>query len=226
MGFTSIVCDSSSLISFSGTCLADALRFAHSQMNARLYITPGVKNEIVAHPLHVPSHEFSALRLKKLVDDRVLDVIATPNLQRQTRHLLSLANSLFVVRGEPLEIMQEGETECLAVFEGVSASALLVDEKTTRMLVEAPLKLFDAMSSEYEGRVTLNEDALAQWRELTKGIFIMRSSELLALCAERGFFRQYGKYEDAALHSALLALRNAGCSLTTNELREYGQLRV
>ncbi len=108
----------------------------------------------------------------------------------------------------------------------MSAGALLVDEKTTRMLLEAPQRLHEVMKTEYPQGVTLDEGILREWREATKGIFVMRSTELLALAAERGFFSEYGAEAHKALHAALLSLRSSGCSLTSNELREYTQMRV
>ena len=223
----SIICDSSSLISLSETCLIDVLRFLRdSRLGGRFLITPVVKHEIVSHPMQIPQHEFSAIRLQKLLDDRVVEVVSTPGLAEQTKKILSLANNLFSVRGRPLEILQEGEAECLAAFAGMSADGLLVDEKTTRMLVEDPLKLAESIGREYAGRPQVNESALTELRELTRGIFVTRSSELLAVAGGQGFFKEYRGLQEHALRAALLTLRNAGCSLTTDELREYSQMRV
>jgi hypothetical protein len=214
------------LISLSETCLIDCLRFLKKETRVNFLVTPAVKHEIVSRPIQIPEYAFSAVRLKKLLEDGIADVVSVPDLAQKTKRVLSVANKVYSVAGTPLEVLHEGEAESLAVFQGIDASALLVDEKTTRLMVENPLKLRERISGEYRHGVQFNEGPLREWREIAKDLTILRSSELLAVAGECGFFDDYGGSADEALNAAFIALRNAGCSLTSDELREYREMKL
>ena len=219
-----IVFDSSTLISFSESCLVGALPFLKEKTGARFLITPEVRNEIVNRPLHVSAHAFSALRLRRLIDERVLEVAEPPQGTAET--LLSLANGLFVIKGGPVEIFQAGEAECVAFLAAGGADAIAVDEKTTRLLLEDPYKMLDKVRMEFRSKVDIDAEKLRQWRKLVGTATVMRSSELLAIAAEKGYLREFGSSQGEALHAALFSLKSAGCSLTTKELGEYSQVRI
>ncbi len=220
-----VVCDSSSLISFSDTCNIDALRFLHKR-GTRFLVPNGVREEIVETPMQIRKYQFSAVRLKKILDDGVLELASFPSLQEKTQEVLSAANTLFNVNGRLLKIVHKGEAECIALFEEVGAKALLIDEKTTRLLIENPAKLAGLMQGEYGENIEINDDSLALFRKMTRNLFVLRSSEALAMAAKRGFFREYGETEQEAFHSALYSLKESGCSITTNELDEYEKISV
>ncbi|MEK6923624.1 MAG: hypothetical protein AABW54_00090 [Candidatus Micrarchaeota archaeon] len=217
----SIIFDASTLISLSETCLISALYFLRDQISGKFYVTPAVQREIVSRPLGIRKLEFSAMRLNKLLDDRIIEVIATPNLQAETVRLLGLSNNLFYVNGSPLQLLQAGEAECVASFEGASITAMAADEKTVRQLIEAPLEFSKQIAGEYSGRVQVDDGNLALWRKATNHIKTIRSSELLAVAAGKGFFKDYGAASGEARTAAVYALRNAGCSLSQSELVEF-----
>ena len=52
----------------------------------------------------------------------------------------------------------------------------------------------------------------------------VRSTEILAVAFEKGYFDGYRNRADEAFHAALYAVRNAGCSITTHELLEYQEV--
>jgi len=218
------VCDSSSLISLSETCNIDALRFLKAG-GARFVIPPSVRDEIVTHPLQVRRLAFSAMRLRKLIYDKILEVVELPNLERECQNILALANKVINVGGRPLTILQEGEVECLALMKLKGFKTLVVDEKTTRLLVESPQTLFDALTGEYDEDVSVDETALAGFKKGLEGAIVLRSAELLAVSADKGFFKEYGSASRDALSASLYALQNAGCSISTVELGEYEALR-
>jgi len=216
----SIVCDSSSLISFSETCNIEAIGFVKKKSGARFLIPEEVRQEIFVRPLKLPKYEFSAIRLNQLLEEGIVERAFPPELENKTNEFLSIANNLFFVRGNPIELIQRGEAQCLAVMQSLNADALLIDEKTTRLLVESPEQLLQRISGEYENKISVEQDALSQFRKKTREIFVMRSSELLAIAAEKGFFQQYGDFEEKAFKAGLRALRNAGCSIAEEEIKQ------
>ena len=217
-----IVCDSSSLISLAETCNIDCLRYLTEKTRAEFVIPPSVTREIVDRPIQLKEYAFSAIRLKKQLDDRVITERPLKN-QSAYQQILNYSNSVYSVNRTPLKIMHPGETECLALYKELNAAAVLIDEKTARLLVESPQKLQDSLQSEYRGGVQLNANALGQLSSLISGVNVLRSSEALEIAAEKGFYEGY-KDKNAAKNAALYALRRSGCSITTSELDEYSSL--
>jgi len=219
-----IIFDSSTLISFSETCLINALYFLKENASVKFLATPAVQREVVATPMGIRRFEFSALRIKKLFDDHVVEALTTPNLKAQTQKVLSLSNNLFFVHGHPLPLVQLGEAECVAAFEGASINAMAVDEKTVRSLIEAPEKFSEQVASEYSARVEIDLEKLAEWKAITRDIKSVRSAELLSVAAQNGFFSDYGNAKGEAIASALYSLRNSGCAISSLELLEYERM--
>jgi predicted nucleic acid-binding protein len=220
MPIKSIVCDSSALISLADTCNVDAFKFLTAN-GLNFVITPVVREEIVNRPLTIKKYAFSASRLQKSITEGSLKLVESLTLHEQTKRILEIANNLVYIGNKPIELIQDGEAECLAIFASASAKALLVDEKTTRMLIENPSRLVDNLQSEYRDKPRLDEAKLAQFAALTHGIICMRSSELLAIAFEKGFFDEYKDRKQEAFKAAIYSLREAGCGLTANEIAEY-----
>ena len=214
--------DSSSLISLSESCVVSVFR--HLLGRARFVAPESVYQESVDTPSRIKQHGFSALRIKRLFFEGAVGKVAA-DLQR-TREILQLANSTMLVDGKPLELIQIGEAECLALVLSGKADALIIDEKTLRLLIENPEKLMGILKTEYEGKVVLEEKSLQKWQQLTRGIKIIRSAELLAVAGKNGYFGFFGDDEVLALRAAVFALKGYGCSLTKDELKEYDKLVV
>ncbi|MBI5635867.1 hypothetical protein HY993_02810 [Candidatus Micrarchaeota archaeon] len=221
-----IICDSSSLISFAETCNIEAFYFLKDFLHARFFVPPRVRSESVTDPLKIKKYEFSAVRLNKLLEDNVVSLISVPNLARDTVRVMDLANNSFFIGGKPLKLIQSGEAECLAVIIGAKMDAFLIDEKTTRLLIENPRKLEEQLRLEYSRPVFTKEENISAFRALFSKVKVIRSTELLAVAAKNGFFAPFKENESHALHSALYSLKTAGCSITERELTHYFSIRV
>ena len=211
-------CDSSSLIALAETCNIEALEFLAQRTKARFLITPAVRDEIIARPLNIRQYAFSAVRLRNMVERGALEV--TEADAAKTDALMADANNAYAVGGRVTTILHRGEAECLSCAKG----ALLIDEKTTRLLVEDPEKLRASMEVEYRQSVKVDRQRITSFREKTKGTAIIRSSELLAIAHKKGFFFGFGERADEAFHAALYSLRQSGCSISGHELEEYQKI--
>ena len=220
-----IVCDSSSLISLSETCNIEALNFLAGK-GTRFLIPPAVRNEIISTPLKIRKYQFSALRLRKVLDQKVLQIQGNRETQAKANRFLAITNSLFSVEGKPLKLVHEGEAECVGLLQQGMADALLMDEKTTRLLLEDPEKLLERMKSEYEEKIRVNQKNLQELEKMARNTTIIRSAEVLAVAAEKGFFKDFGRGEQEALHAGIYALKEAGCSLSSNEIKDYETVKV
>ncbi|OIO27309.1 hypothetical protein COX86_00100 [Candidatus Micrarchaeota archaeon CG_4_10_14_0_2_um_filter_60_11] len=218
-----IICDSSALVSLSASCLLDSLEFLENNSKARFAITSAVEGEIVSRSERIEKYRFSSVRLKNLIRRGVLPVEEPRGLRKETQKIMQAANAAYLLRGRGLPILHEGEAECLACISLTGAKAILVDEKTTRLLLEDPRGMARTMSAEYGEKVVLNQSALAKFSAF-KATTVLRSTETLKLAAELGFFKDYGYLDGDALSAGLHALRRAGCSISHRELDEYENL--
>lgn len=217
-----LVLDSSALISLSESCVVSALRFLRK--SARFIAPESVFDESVENPLKIKQYGFSALRIKRLFFEKVVDEV--PAAAARSQEVLSLANSLMLVDGRPLELIQLGEADCLGLVLSGNADAVVIDEKTLKLLVENPNKMRELLRGEYSGKVGFNEAALRKWQQLTRGVKIIRSAEILAVAGRLGYFRFFQEDEEAAFHASIFALKGYGCSITKEELREFEQIII
>ena len=225
MGKT-IVCDSSSLISLAETCNLGVLSFLQEDFKADFVIPATVENEIVGRPSKVGRFSYTAARIRHLVNESVLRVVANPSVASEAEKIMARANSLFYAENpdRPLKILQQGEAECLALLAPLQSKALLVDEKTTRLLLEDPKKLFSLMKAEHP-QTGANEKAMAEFQKQFP-FPAMRSTELTAFAAQNGFFEPYNADENEVFHASIYALRYAGCGISQKEIDDYQKMRV
>lgn len=218
------VCDSSTLIALAETGTLDALAHLKKKTGARFFVPPAVVFESIEHPEQIQRFAFSAFRIEKALTDGWIERTPGKVAPSKTRDILQSANNVFSVNGQSLKVLHQGEAEALAAYREMQANAILVDEKTTRLFIEDTAILQQSLEQEYRGSVKVNAKALESLRRLLEGFNAVRSTEILAIAYEKGYFDGYGKNADAAFHAALFAVRNAGCSITTHELLEYQEL--
>lgn len=218
-----LVCDSSALISLSLSCGLPVLSFLQEEFGARFLVPAAVARESIERPAHIGKYAASALRIGLLMRKGTLTP-SPKDFSADAEKIKGVANRLFSAGGRPLEILHDGEAECLAALREEANAGLLVDEKTLRMLVEAPQRLGELLQEEYAGGVQTDHRKLEEWEPWRNGARVIRSAELVALAAQKGYFDDYGKLAGAAFLGAQAALRNAGCSITNKELNEYAEL--
>ena len=219
------VADSSTLIALAETGTLDALAFLKKQNGARFFVPPAVVFESIEHPEQIQRFAFSAFRIEKALKDGWIERTPSRTAPSKTQEILQYANAVFSVNGQNLKVLHQGEAEALAAYKEMQSNAILVDEKTTRLFIEDAGLLQQSLEQEYRGRIKINQKALDALKRMLQGMNAIRSTEILAIAFEHGYFDGFGPNADAAFHSALYAVRNAGCSITTHELLEYQELR-
>ncbi|MBI2445159.1 hypothetical protein HYV43_02100 [Candidatus Micrarchaeota archaeon] len=219
------VCDSSTLIALAETGTLDALAFLKQKAGARFFVPPAVVFETIQRPEEIAQYAFSAFKIERALQEGVLERTPSKRAPPKTGQVLEHANNVFSVNGRPLKILHAGEAEALAAYDEMQARAILVDEKTTRLFIEDSALLRQSLEREYRGKVKVNADASERLQKLLKGMNCVRSTEVLAIAFEKGFFQAYAKNEEKAFHAALFAVKKAGCSITTHELLEYQEVK-
>ncbi|NYZ79358.1 hypothetical protein H0N99_04385 [Candidatus Micrarchaeota archaeon] len=217
----SIVCDSSSLLSLSDSCLLWLLSDIVESFKGHFLITKAVEYESVTHPLEMKSHTLGAVRVKKMLLDSVIKVVETTNSRALTSELSSLGNSVFSIGGRPLKLIHEGETESLAVAIDLNLRNILIDERTTRMLIEAPFEMKAHMEDEFQKKIEVSQKNLDRFLEMTGKLNLFRSAEIAMIGYEKGLFKDYTGMEKRAIEAALYGLKFAGCGISFSEIEEY-----
>jgi hypothetical protein len=214
----SILCDASSLITLTDAGLLGAFIMSRQKMRNGLYITPTVEDEAINHPMKNKEYAFSAVRLKRALMSNVFKVI-TGN-QETTDYILETANSIFSIHGKPLRLVHAGEAEMLSAAIDNGIPNILMDERTTRTLLEAPNELKAHLTAEFRTSVSINTAALAEFKSLTGATNVIRSSEVLAIAYEKRYFKKFKELEKKAFESALYAIKFKGCAISFEEINE------
>ncbi|VVB65754.1 Uncharacterised protein [Candidatus Gugararchaeum adminiculabundum] len=217
----SLVCDSSSLISLAESCFVKVFYMLADHSKGRFLLPSGVEYECISYPLQSKNHALSAVRLKRAVNDGKFSVVDTGQLQHLTDEIRNAGNSVFLLRGHPLKIIQQGECEMLALAHAAGLRYCLIDERTTRMLVEDPKGVKEHLAAEFHTRIDLDHRALFTFQQYTKGIAFIRSCELVARAYELGYFENYGEIKNSAFEAAMNKVKISGCSIMSQEVDDY-----
>lgn len=217
-----ILCDSSSLISLTDADLDGVLLFLKKHFYIKFLIPPSVEYEMVERPIKSDLREylFSAIKIKKNISDGIITKIDA-DIQAETNNILRIANNTFFVKGKPLRIVHTGEAEMIAMAQKLATKNLLVDERTTRMLIESPIRLKSHLEDEFKVNVMVQKSNLVAFSEIVKDMNIIRSSELVVLSYENKFFDVYNSMRQDALRAALYKLKYSGCSVSFEEINSF-----
>jgi hypothetical protein len=220
-----ILCDSGSFISLTTACLDPIIYFLSERFKVRFVIPTMVRQETVDYPLQkgLKQYAFSAIKIKEALKDGVINAVDM-DVSSQTQRILRMANGIFYVQGKPLQLIQHGEAEMLALAKALDIKDILIDERTTRMLIEAPFSMKDHLAEEFGVNVMLDRKALTEFGAITKGMTALRSSELVMVAYEDGYFDHFDELKREALEAALYKVRFSGCSIRFDEIEEYMKL--
>ena len=162
-----LIFDSSSLITLTMNSLIDLLADLKKQFQGKFLITKSVKYETIDKPLTIKKFELGALKIKKLLDEKVLEMPESININEQelkekTQEMLKIANSSFLAKNEFMHIIDDGEASCLALSlileEKKIENVIAIDERTTRMIGEKPENLKKLFESKLHTKVELKKD--------------------------------------------------------------------
>ena len=216
-----LVVDSSSLISLSESCLFDVLGEL-SKLGVQFVVPKAVMEESVYHPLKIKRFELNALRINRGVKKKWLHVAELNKHDRSIlQRIMENANTCFFSKMGPVKIIHEGEAETLAIINRLGAKGLVIDERTTRMLIEEPLALRELLQKRRKEKIGMKAGQAKFFRNEFKGLVIVRSAELVALAYEKGILQKILGDAQFALEGALYSLKYSGCALSTEEIDKF-----
>lgn len=218
-----VVCDSSALISLTNSCNFDVLEFFHKNFHINFVITQEVEFETVHKPLSLPTraYNFSAIKIKDAIRKGIIiSVESNPLIISKRNEILNVANSIFFAAGKQLKLIQSGEAEILALANELNINYILIDERTVRLLSEAPFKIKEHFEEEFNINVMVNKANLTRYKEIVGNLNFFRTSELLSVAYEEGFFDNFNDLKEDAFISSLFKLKYSGCSISFEEIND------
>lgn len=223
-----LIFDSSSIISIALNNLLDELAELKKSSKSQFVIVPSVRKEIIDHPLTSKKFKLEAITINSMFKD-VFTQLDKPEIGKKGLELQNLANSIFIADGRPLKIVDLGEMESLAAAI-LTNSTHVVDERTTRLLIENPDNLKKILENKFHIPIQVNQGNLGKFTSQAKGVSVIRSSELMAIAYEKGMFEKYrsnGKIKDfnhELLDGILWGLKLSGCAISSDEIVELEKL--
>ena len=224
----SMVFDAGPIISLAMNDLLWLLEELKKSFKGEFYISVTVKEELVDKPLSTKKFKFEALQVLKCINDGILTVITNDEIKKTTLHLLDLANNSFKAYNNPIRIVHQGEIEGLASSLFLESGAFVVDERTTRILIENPKRLWDILKNSLHTKIDVNENNLSEFQSITKATNVIRSVELVTVAYELGLLNKYlANIENpkrTLLESVLWGVKLNGCAVSRREIDEIIKL--
>ena len=220
----SIIFDAGPIISLATNNLLFILPPLKKQFSGKFYLTLSVKKELVDRPFEIKKFKFEAIQIEKLIEDGVLEIIDSDFIRNESPRLLEMANTSFRAFNNNMQLVHFAEMSALAAAITLNADAVVIDEKTTRLMMENPKLLLEILKKTLHTSININESNLREFRSRTKNIRAIRSIELVAVAYEHGILDGYiTKIPDAKrnlLESVLWGVKLSGCAVSRDEIAQ------
>jgi hypothetical protein len=221
-----LIFDSGPLINLSMNGLLFILEELKKDFDGKFIITESVRREVVDKPMNVQKFELGAVRIQNLINKGVLEFpnvinVNPDKIMAETEKLSVAANHSMRLRSQAITLVSEAEMSCVALANELKKQEVevlvAVDERTTRILSEAPTELEKIMSSK------LHHDIKIDVRNLNdfKNIRFIRSSELVYVAYKKGLIGLQGS---KVLEALVYATKFKGSAISFEELNELKKL--
>ena len=220
--------DTGPLISITMNHILWVLQPLKKQFNGNFFITESVKKELIDKPLKTKRFKLEAIQSLQQINSKVIEVKSVNGIYEKTKELLTFANKCFKCDGNYLTIVQYGEIETLAAVLLLNADAMVIDEKTTRLLIEDPEKLEKNLSHRMHRQITIDDQYLTLFSKAVKGVKLIRSTELVTVAFDLGLLDNYSpnipNAKKELLDALLWGLKLEGCAISEKEIRLISKL--
>lgn len=226
----SIVFDAGSVISLTINDLLWLLDRLKKRFKGEFQISKGIKKELVDKPLTTKRFKFEAIKVLQMINNGVLTIEDSEQIRKTTEILLDTANKSFYAHGQPINIVHYGEMSGLATAIHNKSDAYVVDERTTRLLIENPNKIRNILRHTLHTDIKINQGMLKEFQKLAKGVKIIRSIELVVIAYELGlldiYLTELPEPKKTLLESVLWGLKLNGCAVSKREIEQIIKLET
>jgi len=220
-----LIFDAGPIISMTMNGMLPIIEKLKGVFDGEFVLTPAVKHEVVDRPMKIKKFKLEALQVQDMISRGVFkmsgDIIPDQKLDKETKKIKKVSNSVLRATHskEKISIIHEGEASCLAFASLCGAdNAIVIDERTTRMLTEAPNDLERMM----EKKLHTPLDADLGLIEGLKKFKFIRSAELLFVAYKKGLVPIKGSKD--VLDALLYGVKFKGCAISSGEIEEIKRL--
>jgi predicted nucleic acid-binding protein len=224
-----IIFDSGPIISLALNNLLWILKELKKEYNGVFLIPESVKTELIDKPFLTKKYKFEALQVMREIYNGTINIVKSSIIKEQTNKILNIANRTFKAQNSFIQIVQEGEIEAISAYRHLNAEALVIDERTTRMLIEEPHQLKKLMESRLHTNIELDKENFTKLKNILSGIKVIRSTEIATIAYEKKILntlivpeeeRVYRDLKIELLESILWGLKLSGCSISEDEINK------
>jgi len=224
----SLVFDTGSVISLAMNNLLWVLKPLKKKFGGDFLLPAGVKYELIDRPLNINRFKLDAVVIRDYLMEGVFKMVSNKEIEKKAKHLLDLANNIYFARNKAIKIVHKAEMDALSLVLHYDSGALVLDERTLRLLIEDPESLGKVLSGRLRTKVRIDKSALNKFVDETKKINIIRSTELVVVAYDLGILDKYisvgkkvhNEFRKDMLMGALWGLKYKGCAISGNEISE------
>lgn len=188
-------------------------------------LPPRVRNEVVDRPMKIKKYKLEALQVQDMIRRGIFklstDIVPQQKIDKEVKRLLKITNGVLrtTQTGEKIKIIHEGEAGCLA-FSNLCGckNVIVVDERTTRMLTEAPKNLEGMMEKKLHTPLDVELSLLDE----LKNFKFIRSAELLFVAYKKGLIPI--KKDRDLLDALLYGVKFKGAAISSVEIEEMKKM--
>jgi hypothetical protein len=216
-----LIFDSSSIITLAMNDLLYILEPLKKRFGGEFYITEDVKREVIDKPFRERRFMLDSLFIKKLLEKGVLTLFSNLSLNKERDNIMLIANHTFRSGQEDIRMLHEGESSCLGLFNllDIDKKAIVVDERTTRILCEAPENMRKLLESKLHTKIDASEKNYPMFKDFR----IFRSSELVFIAYRLGIIDLPAKKRES-MEALLYGLKYKGCTISMREIDDEIEL--
>jgi predicted nucleic acid-binding protein len=220
-----LIFDTGPIISLTMSGMLPLLEKLKGIFDGEFILTPSVKFEVVDRPSKIKKYKLESLQVQDLINKGVFKmsnkIVSDQKLDAETKRVLKTANG--VIReshgGKKVTIIHKGEASCLA-FSNLckTDNVIVVDERTTRLLTEAPRNLEKLIGRKVHTHVKANLSLLNDYKKYK----FIRSSELLFIAYKKDLINI--KKSKDLLDALLYSVKFNGAAISSEEIEEMKRL--
>jgi predicted nucleic acid-binding protein len=216
-----LIFDAGPIISMAMNGLLPVLEKLSENFDGEFVITPSVRKEVVGRPMKIKKYKLEAIKVDNLIDRGILkmstEIVVNSRLDKETKRISKICNG--VLRSsetkEKINIIHEGEASCIAFASLCGCNnVIVVDERTTRLLIEAPKRLNELMHNKLHIPIISELSVLSPLKKFK----VIRSTELMFIAYKKNLFQL--KKEKNTLDAILYSLKFKGTAISAQEIEE------
>ncbi len=220
-----LIFDAGPIISLTMNGMLPIIEKLKGVFDGEFILTPYVRNEVVDRPMKIKKFKLEAIQVNDMIERGIFklstEIIPNQKLDIEIKQILKTTNGVLrtTQTGEKIKIIHEGEASCLAFSNlcGVD-NVIVIDERTTRMLTEAPQDLEKMM----EKKLHTSLDAELSLLSKVKKFKFIRSAELLFIAYKKNLI-SIKKSKDL-LDALLYGVKFKGAAISSTEIEEMKKL--